>query len=91
MNEKHMPCAYWRPGDKCALDEGVDDFCVLGPCTHAAPSRGDRLRRSSDYELAEFLSDNIDCEYCLLKKQGCRHGSAACVDMFLKFLQEVAP
>lgn len=59
MNKKHMACAHWRPGDRCALGEdGVDDFCVLGPCSEEVPSHGDQLRNMSDEELAAFLADH---------------------------------
>ena len=59
MNQKNMACANWRPGDRCALaTDGVDDFCVLGPCSREVPSEGDLLRSYSDKQLAAWLADH---------------------------------
>lgn len=57
MNEKHMPCAYWREGEICAkgTEPGYTDFCVLGPCSQMKPSNGDRIRQKSDEELAQLF------------------------------------
>lgn len=57
MNEKHMPCAYWREGEICAkgTEPGYTDFCVLGPCSQMKPSNADKIRQMSDEELAELL------------------------------------
>lgn len=59
MNRKNMACAYWREGDRCALcEDGVDDFCVLGPCSRETPSEGDLLRSFSDKQMAAFIADH---------------------------------
>lgn len=57
MNEKSMPCAYWREGEICAkgTEPGYTDFCVLGPCSQMKPSNADKIRQMSDEELAEFI------------------------------------
>lgn len=62
MNEKNMPCAYWREGDICAkgTEPGYTDFCVLGPCSQMKPSNADKIRQMSDEELAEYLNNNLD-------------------------------
>lgn len=58
MNEKNMPCAYWREGEICAkgTEPGYTDFCVLGPCSQMKPSNADHIRQMSDEEIAEFLA-----------------------------------
>lgn len=57
MNEKHMPCAYWREGEICAkgTEPGYTDFCVLGPCSQMKPSNADKIRQMSDEDLSEWL------------------------------------
>lgn len=53
-------------------------------------TRGDAFRAMSDEEIAEFLSDNIDCSYCVLRTRGCMNDSAVCRDVFLQWLKEEA-
>jgi len=58
MNEKNMPCAYWREGEICAkgTEPGYTDFCVLGPCSQMKPSNADKIRQMSDEELAKEIA-----------------------------------
>ena len=61
MNEKNMPCAYWREGEICAkgTEPGYTDFCVLGPCSQMKPSNADKIRQMSDEELARWLAGYV--------------------------------
>lgn len=65
---REYPCVYYDDL-KCrrAPEDGLIDWCVLGPCSHETPSRADRIRAMSDEELAEKILDGISsdpCDYC---------------------------
>lgn len=53
-------------------------------------TRGDAFRAMTDEEIAEFLSDNIDCTYCTLRVRGCMNDTQTCVNVFLQWLREEA-
>lgn len=53
-------------------------------------TRGDAFRAMTDEEIAEFLSDNIDCTYCVLRVRGCMNDTSTCVGVFLNWLKEEA-
>lgn len=57
---REYPCVYYDD-QKCRIapEDGVTDWCVLGPCSHETPSKADRIRAMSDEELAEFLGETI--------------------------------
>ena len=50
------PCVHWDKG-KCKKfsDDIVTSWCVEGPCTSETPSNADRIRNTSDEELAMLL------------------------------------
>ena len=52
------PCIYCTEDLHCTKysDDDSESWCVLGPCTAETPSNGDKMRRMTDEELAEFLS-----------------------------------
>lgn len=48
------PCVYFDKG-WCRRCPDDPDACVFGPCDEERPSRGDEIRRKSDFELAQAL------------------------------------
>ena len=55
---REYPCIYYD-NQRCKLfsDDECESWCVLGPCSHEAPSNADRIRAMDDAELAAFLID----------------------------------
>lgn len=51
------PCVYWNNG-KCKKfsEDGIESWCVEGPCGEMRPSNADRIRAMSDEELACLLA-----------------------------------
>ena len=56
------PCVYHKDG-WCHRNPRDVDVCGFGPCAYETPSNGDRVRRMSDEELAEFLSKWAETHY----------------------------
>lgn len=56
---KWYPCIYCTEDLHCTKysDDDSESWCVLGPCTAETPSNGDKIRRMTDEELAEWLCD----------------------------------
>ena len=96
MNEKHMPCAYWREGEICAkgTEPGYTDFCVLGPCSQMKPSNADKIRQMSDEELAEYLAERSAAPSCTGRchKDYTVYGERRtfCQDCWLEWLKQEA-
>ena len=55
---REMACVYYD-NMKCKKFEepGYVSWCVMGPCSHQQPSKGDRFRAMSDEELATVFSE----------------------------------
>ena len=51
------PCAYWEKG-KCKKfsEDGVESWCVEGPCGEMRPTNADRIRAMSDEEFAMWMA-----------------------------------
>lgn len=54
---RRYPCIYCTEDLHCTKysDDDCESWCVLGPCTAETPSNGDKIRRMTDEELAEFF------------------------------------
>lgn len=87
------PCVYCTEDGYCKKfsDEEVTSWCVQSPCKYEKPSNADRIRSMSDEELAELISDRIDCCECEHMYAGegkpCHNGET-CQDYWLDWLKQ---
>ncbi len=52
-------------------------------------TNGERIRKMSDEELAEFLDDYDDCEHCTAREETCNNG-IFCYEGVLDWLKQEA-
>lgn len=63
---KWYPCIYCTEDLHCTKysDDDSESWCVLGPCTAETPSNGDKIRRMTDEELAEWVAERSTAPNC---------------------------
>ena len=63
---KEYPCIYFEEDGLCRkfTDDTVVSYCVMGPCPDQKVSNADKIRAMSDEELAEWLCQTLDCDFC---------------------------
>lgn len=63
---KEYPCIYFEEDGLCRkfTDGRGKVYCVMGPCPHQKESNADKIRAMSDEELAEWLCQALDCDFC---------------------------
>lgn len=88
------PCIYFRENGLCSYGGDLSDanICVFGPCDNETPSNGDKLRRMSDEELAEWLTYPV-CKHadCALKCPVIpENKNIKCVQNILNWLRQPA-
>lgn len=96
---REYPCVYYDD-QKCrrAPEDGVTEWCVLGPCSYETPSKADRIRAMSDEELAEWVSDRTVDSLCEIVCGGVctafdtldKTSDQFCKEIVLKWLQQPA-
>ena len=73
---------HWMGTDDCPYDKcPVPDF----PKTNA-----DRIRAMSDEELAKWLSNKTECQYCSVRSEWCTESEASCRTNWLDWLRQEA-
>lgn len=88
---KEYPCVYYD-NEKCRKfsDDDTCSWCVMGPCSHETPSRGDRFRAMTDEELARILP----CPYMRDVYDECKFGwherTQTCEECKLEWLRQPA-
>lgn len=94
---KWYPCIYCTEDLHCTKYsvDGVESWCLLGPCTAETPSNGDKMRRMTDEDLAEKIGESIDCEVCKTmhhsENDECpSKPHQSCVDFWLDWLRQEA-
>ena len=69
----------------------IDQYCVEGPCKYEEPqTNADRIRAMTDEEMAEFMSNKVDCQYCNVKTEWCSESEIACRRGWLDWLKQEA-
>lgn len=94
-----FPCIYFEPDGKCRKFSSDVDFsyCVLGPCPEQKLSYADRIRASSDEQLALFCKELMFNDF----KPACKKSTffsaehkpecdEDCVSCILRLLQQPA-
>ena len=63
---RDYPCIYFEKDGVCRklTDDTVIGYCVMGPCPYQKASNSDKFRAMSDEELAEWLCQALDCDFC---------------------------
>lgn len=93
---RRYPCIYCTEDLHCTKysDDDCESWRVLGPCTAETPSNGDKIRRMTDEELAEWIETIADCRMCKIDEGHCSGGGlnsrASCMIKWLDWLQQEA-
>ena len=53
-------------------------------------TNADRIRAMSDQELAEFMANVAECQFCTVKSEWCTESEAACKRNWLDWLRQEA-
>ena len=67
-------CVYHEKGLCRKYEEpGYVNYCAFGPCEDETPSKGDRIRRMDDPDLARYLyglaNKDFDLEFCQNRRE----------------------
>lgn len=62
-----------------------------GDCENYVPwTNASRIRAMSDEELAGWMANNVDCQYCSVRSEWCTESEAACKRNWLDWLRQEA-
>lgn len=51
-------------------------------------TNADRLRSMTDEELAEWMANKVDCQYCSVRSEWCTESEASCRTNWLDWLKQ---
>lgn len=84
----------------CTLSAKKSANCITNDYKHYVKSpldipqkpitNADRIRGMSNEELAEFMANKIDCQYCSVRSAWCTESEASCKTNWLDWLRQEA-
>jgi len=86
------PCIYCTEDLHCTKysDDDCESWCVLGPCTAETPSNGDKIRRMTDEELADWLGVYCNGQTAQEVGKPCVSDMGSCEECWLDWLRQEA-
>lgn len=59
------------------------------PITRTPPmTNADRIRAMTDEELAKWIANKVDCQYCSVRSEWCSESEASCRTNWLDWLRQ---
>lgn len=86
-------CIYRTKDGECDLyEEGgkYKAFCDMDGCEGRKMTNADRFRAMTDEELAEWMANKVDCQYCSVRSEWCTESEASCRTNWLDWLKQEA-
>lgn len=60
-----------------------NNWCCFSPITNA-----DRIRAMTDEELAKWMANKVECQYCSVRSEWCTESEASCRTNWLDWLKQ---
>ena len=73
---------------KLPFDSATCVECGLSRKNYKPITNADKIRAMTDEELAGWMANNVDCQYCSVRSEWCTESEAACKRNWLDWLRQ---